>query len=186
MEEIIKNLVEKISSYNIWNNLFPGIVFCSIVERTTRIILSTGEIWKDLFIYYFAGMIISRIGSNFIEKILKSIEVRNKKTKQKEKFLKFAPYGDYIEASEANSFIKVLNETNNTYRTIIAMLVVVMGSRMYDWLLYDLISGLGIAGNNSIFLIGCLVLTMLFIHSYKKQTDYIKARVEKYVKEKNR
>ena len=70
MEEIIKNLVEKISSYNIWNNLFPGIVFCSIVERTTRIILSTGEIWKDLFIYYFAGMIISRIGSNFIEKIL--------------------------------------------------------------------------------------------------------------------
>lgn len=27
MEEIIKNLVEKISSYNIWNNLFPGIVF---------------------------------------------------------------------------------------------------------------------------------------------------------------
>lgn len=135
MEEIIKNLVEKISSYNIWNNLFPGIVFCSIVERTTRIILSTGEIWKDLFIYYFAGMIISRIGSNFIEKILKSIEVRNKKTKQKEKFLKFAPYGDYIEASEANSFIKVLNETNNTYRTIIAMLVVVMGARMYDWLL---------------------------------------------------
>ena len=107
MEDIIKNLVEKISSYDILNNLFPGVIFCSIVERTTRITFSTGEIWEDLFLYYFAGMIISRIGSIFIEKILKSIKVRNKKTKEKDKFLKFAPYGDYIEASEANSFIKV-------------------------------------------------------------------------------
>ena len=184
MEDIIKNLVEKISSYDILNNLFPGVIFCSIVERTTRITFSTGEIWEDLFLYYFAGMIISRIGSIFIEKILKSITVRNKKTKEKDKFLKFAPYGDYIEASEANSFIKVLNETNNTYRTIIAMLVVVMGAKLYDWLLYDLIDDLGVAGSNSDFLIACLLITMLFIHSYKKQTDYIRGRVEKYVKSK--
>ena len=184
MEDIIKNLVEKISSYDILNNLFPGVIFCSIVERTTRITFSTGEIWEDLFLYYFAGMIISRIGSIFIEKILKSIKVRNKKTKEKDKFLKFAPYGDYIEASEANSFIKVLNETNNTSRTIIAMLVVVMGAKLYDWLLYDLIDDLGVAGSNSVFLIACLLITMLFIHSYKKQTDYIRGRVEKYVKSK--
>ena len=86
MEDIIKNLVEKISSYDILNNLFPGVIFCSIVERTTRITFSTGEIWEDLFLYYFAGMIISRIGSIFIEKILKSIKVRNKKTKEKINF----------------------------------------------------------------------------------------------------
>lgn len=46
MEDIIKNLVEKISSYDILNNLFPGVIFCSIVERTTRITFSTGEIWE--------------------------------------------------------------------------------------------------------------------------------------------
>lgn len=79
---------------------------------------------------------------------------------------------------------KVLNETNNTYRTIIAMLVVVMGAKLYDWLLYDLIDDLGVAGSNSVFLIACLLITMLFIHSYKKQTDYIRGRVEKYVKSK--
>ena len=181
MEEVVKNLIGKISSYDILNNLFPGIIFCSIVERTTRITFSTGEIWKNLFLYYFAGMIISRIGSILIEKILKSIKVCNKKTKEKEKFLKFAPYGDYIEASEANPFISVLNETNNIYRTIIAMLVVVMAVKLYDWLLYDLINDLGIVGCNSAFLIVCLLITMLFIHSYKKQTDYIRGRVEKYV-----
>lgn len=184
MEGIVKNLIEKISSYDILNNLFPGIIFCSIVERTTRITFSAGEIWENLFLYYFAGMIISRIGSIFIEKILKSIEVRNKMTKEKEKFLQFAPYSDYIEASEANSFIKVLNETNNTYRTIIAMLAVVMGANLYDWLLYDLINDLGAAGSNSVFIIACLLLTILFIYSYKKQTDYIRGRVEKYIKPK--
>ena len=73
MEDIIKNLVEKISSYDILNNLFPGVIFCSIVERTTRITFSTGEIWEDLFLYYFAGMIISRIGSCIFRRICASV-----------------------------------------------------------------------------------------------------------------
>lgn len=183
MEDIIKNLVEKISSYDILNNLFPGVIFCSIVERTTRLHFLLERLGGFVFIL-FCRNDYKPYGSIFIEKILKSIKVRNKKTKEKDKFLKFAPYGDYIEASEANSFIKVLNETNNTYRTIIAMLVVVMGAKLYDWLLYDLIDDLGVAGSNSVFLIACLLITMLFIHSYKKQTDYIRGRVEKYVKSK--
>lgn len=60
------------------------------------------------------------------------------------------------------------------------MLVAVMGAKLYDWFLYDL----GILGNNSFFLIVCLLLITLFMHSYKKQTDYIRGRVEKYVKSK--
>ena len=42
MKDVTKNLVEKNSSYNIFNNLFPGIIFCGIVEKTTRISFSTG------------------------------------------------------------------------------------------------------------------------------------------------
>ena len=33
MEDVIKSLAEKISSYDILNNLFPGIIFCSIIEN---------------------------------------------------------------------------------------------------------------------------------------------------------
>lgn len=95
MEDITKNMVDKISSYNIFNNLFPGIIFCSIVERTTRFSVSTGEIWEKLFVYYFVGMIISRIGSILIEKALKSIKVRNKNTKEIECFIDGAPQCDY-------------------------------------------------------------------------------------------
>ena len=68
MEDIIKKKKKKISSYDILNNLFPGVIFCSIMGRTTRITFSTGEIWEDLFLYYFAGMIISRIGSILLKK----------------------------------------------------------------------------------------------------------------------
>lgn len=185
MEEIGKNLIEKISSYDILNNLLPGILFCSIVKNTTRILFFTGEIWEKLFIYYFVGMIINRIGSIYIEKILISIKTRNKNTKAKEKFIKFAPYSDYIEASENMSFIKILNETNNTYRTIIALFVAVICTKLYDWFLYDMINNFGVVGSNIVFLIICLLIIMLFIRSYKKQTDYIRKRVEKYVKSKS-
>ena len=64
------------------------------------------------------------------------------------------------------------------------MLIAVMGAKLYDWFLYDLINDFGILGNNSAFLIVCLLILTLFIHSYKKQTDYIRGRVEKYVKSK--
>ncbi len=124
-------------------------------------------------------MIISRIGSIFIEKWLKTIKVKNRKTNNKEPFLKFAPYDKYIDASENDPFIIVLNETNNMYRTIVSMVILIMVLKLYDWLIYDLIQYLGQVGNNLVFVMICLIVIILFIHSYKKQTDYIRSRVEK-------
>lgn len=125
-------------------------------------------------------MIISRIGSIFIEKWLRTIKVKNRKTNNKEPFLKFAPYDRYVDASENDSFIKTLNETNNIYRTIIAMVISIMAVKLYDWLIYDLVQCLGKVGNNLVFVIFCLIVIILFIYSYKKQTDYIRSRVEKH------
>lgn len=180
MEELLKNITEKISSYNILNNLFPGIVFCHIVDQSTRFSFVHDNILENLFIYYFVGMIISRIGSIFVEKWLRTIKIKNKKTKNKEPLLKFAPYDKYVDASENNTFIKTLSETNNTYRTIIAMVILILGVKLYDWFIYDVIQLLGEMGNNIVFVIICLVTIILFIYSYKKQTDYIRSRVEKY------
>lgn len=184
MEEIAKSVVDKITSYNIFNNFFPGIIFCYIVRHTTRFNFATGEIWEKLFIYYLIGMIISRIGSILIEKILKSIKVKNKETKKKEPFLKFEEYEDYVEASENSPFIKTLNESNNAYRTIISVFVMVIIVKLYDWLLYDLIDQSGAVGNNIVFIIVCILVTTIFVFSYRKQTTYISSRVNKYVSEK--
>ncbi|HBQ8024382.1 TPA: phosphohistidine phosphatase, partial [Klebsiella aerogenes] len=78
-------LWEKISSYNIFNNLFPGALFVYLLERSTKVMLSTDDIIKNIVLYYFAGLIIGRIGSIIVEPLLKTI-----------KLVKFTPYPEYI------------------------------------------------------------------------------------------
>jgi hypothetical protein len=63
--------MEKISSYNIFNNLFPAL-FVYLLERSTKVILSTDDIVKNIVLYYFAGLIIGRVGSIIIEPLLKN------------------------------------------------------------------------------------------------------------------
>lgn len=186
MEDIVKNVIDKVSSYNIFNNFFPGIIFCYIVENFTRFSFGNGEVWEKLFLYYFIGTIISRMGSIIVEKLLKSIKVKNKKSKIKEPFLKFALYSDYVEASENDAFIKTLNETNNMYRTIIAVLIAITGVKLYEWLLCDFINRWGRLGHDIMFISVCILIIVLFIHSYRKQTAYIKSRVEKYIDSKQK
>lgn len=184
MQELVQVIIEKISAYDIFNNFLPGIVFCYITKRVTRFTFSDGEILERLFIYYFIGLIISRIGSLCVEKILKSIQINNKMTRTKEPFLKFAPYSDYIEASKRDSIIKELNEKNNVYRTSIVTLIAIIIVKIYDWLLYDIVKNICDGGNKIIFLVLCIIFIIVFIFSYKKQTDYIRNRVEKCINQK--
>ena len=178
MDEIVKNVIEKVSSYHIFNYFFPGIIFCWLIDKVTRVSISTGEVWKDIFIYYFVGMTISRIGSIYIEAALRSVKITNKDRK-KEPFLNFIPYGDYITASKKDGFIKTLNEMNNTYRTLLTVFIVATGVKLYDIFFYDMVQGFGDIGNSVSLLILFLLTIILFVNSYRKQTDYIKKRVEK-------
>ena len=179
MEEIVKSISDKISSYNIFNNLFPGIIFCSVLTNATRFSLATDNILEQLFIWYFTGMIISRIGSIFVESSLKKIKFKKKP------YLVFADYKQYIAASEAKPFIATLSETNNTYRTIIALLISLGVVYLYDIFFFDWISEKCAIGNKLTVVIVGVLLIILFVKSYKKQTDYVRQQVEKYVNEQN-
>ena len=163
MEEILKSISEKISSYNIFNNLFPGIIFCSVMTKITR--------------FNFATDTISRIGSIFVEDTLKKIKIKGKP------YLVFADYKQYTTASEANPFIATLSETNNTYRTTISLLICIGAFYFYDSFIYDWIIKKCAVGNKLVALVGGVFLIILFIKSYKKQTEYVKKQVEKYMNE---
>ncbi len=179
MEDVFKCAVEKISSYHILNYFFPGIIFCWLIDTTTRLSVSTGEIWKDIFIYYFWGMTISRIGSICIKAMLQLIKISNKNAQKKEPFLNFAPYTDYIAASKNDDFIKTLNEVNNTYRTLLSVFVVATGAKIYDSFFYDKVQEFGDIGNDLSLLIVFLLMIILFAYSYRKQTNFIRKRIEK-------
>ena len=67
----MKELLDKLSSYNIFNYLLPGILFSVLASKTTELNLIQIDIILGVFVYYFIGLIISRIGSLIIEPILK-------------------------------------------------------------------------------------------------------------------
>lgn len=188
MEDICKSIVDKISSYDVFNNFFPGIIFCYLVEYITRFSFVTGlELWEKLFVYYFWGMVIGRFGSVVIEKVLtEKIKVRNKTTHQKESFLIFAPYDKYAEAAEKKPFIEKLSEKNNTYRTLTAVCALVILVKLYDSFLYERIHKLGVETDSLILLFVLVLLFVLFVGSYRKQTNYIRKRVEKYFIDKEK
>ena len=93
---------------------------------------------------------------------------------RKTKILNFCKYSNYIEASQKDSIIKNLSETNNLYRVIIATFLVLLVEKLYIFLA-EKFTWL----NDWFYLIISVLLIVLFIFSYRKQTNYIKQRVDK-------
>ena len=154
-------LLDKLTSYNLFNNLLPGVVFISLAEVTTTYVLTTGELIVDAFIYYFAGMVISRVGSLIIKPLLELVG-----------FLQSAEYKDFVLASQKDPKLEILSETNNTYRTFCAVflcLPILKGfsslSAYYPWL----------DRNSSWILI--VILLLMFLFSYRQQTNYVVKRI---------
>jgi len=152
----MNEFLKKISSYNIFNYLLPGIIFVILIQSFTNYEIIQEDIIIGVFLYYFIGLIISRFGSLIIEPFLKWI-----------KFLKFSKYKDYIIASKNNNKIEILLEQSNMYRTFVSMFLLFFIVKIYELIgIWD----------KRIFLI---VLLFLFLGAYKKQTNYIRNRIDK-------
>ena len=159
----MKDLLDKLSSYNIFNYLLPGTIFAGLGEKLTSYSFVQDNFLVGLFLYYFIGLIISRIGSLTVETFLKWI-----------KFVQFADYKDYTKASELDPKVELFSEQNNMYRTFCSLPIMLAFLKIYDELIKDSLPG-GAHTNDAIFLIGLLVL---FLFSYKKQTKYVVKRVK--------
>lgn len=122
---------------------------------------------------------MSRIGSVFIEETLKKLKIKN------EPYIKFTDYKQYVAASEAKPFIATLSEVNNTYRTLISVLFSLTTIYAYDTFIFDFITNLNPIGNKIVIIILGILLSLLFVKSYKKQTGYVKKQVEKYIDDTN-
>jgi F0F1-type ATP synthase assembly protein I len=162
-ENDMKEILDKLSSYNIFNYLLPGILFVAIAKYLTDYNFIQENVLIGAFLYYFIGMVVSRVGSLLIEPLLK-----------KTKFVKFADYSDFISASKKDEKIELLSEVNNTYRTITSMFVLLLLLKAYNFFdqRYHFYSGI------SLTVVSCLILLM-FLFAYRKQTAYITKRISK-------
>lgn len=158
----MKELLDKISSYNLFNYLFPGVIFCVIISNWSEINLIQKDIVTGAFLYYFVGLVISRIGSLIIEPFLKWL-----------KFVRFADYGDFVKVEKEDKKLEVLSETNNMYRTLIALFVLVLLAKTYltitnhfEW------------QNKVHWSVVSLGLLVMFLFAYRKQTKFITKRIK--------
>lgn len=161
----MEKILEKISSYHIFNYLIPGIVFAFLAKWYWDIPVIENNVFENLVLYYFCGMVISRIGSLIVEPICKKM-----------KWVKYANYSDFISASKKDNTIGLLSEENNVYRTIIACIFMLLVGKL----------SLYVASNVTIldFLkreIVLIMLGVLFILAYRKQTKYIRDRINKNI-----
>lgn len=158
----MQDIFEKISSYNLFNYLLPGVLFVTILEKFTAHSLTQENLVIGAFIYYFVGLVISRFGSLFIEPVLRKVS-----------FLKFGDHEDFVSASKNDPKIGTLSEASNMYRTFAAMFFLLMLVKVYEFVEYEFPV---IKEWNSYVLV--LLLLLMFLYSYRKQTQYITRRIK--------
>lgn len=161
MEELIK----KLEAYNIFNFLLPGIIYVYAMKYYIHINMIFDDIVQMSFVYYFIGLVISRIGSLIIEPMLKKIE-----------FVKFAHYSEYIKASNIDKKIENFSMDNNMFRTFISL----FSSILFIKMVYCIIRNIDMI-YKFVPTVIILLFIILFLFAYRKQTNYIKKRVESYI-----
>ena len=158
----MKDLLSKLSSYNLFNYLLPGIIFAVLASEFTHYSFIQQDIIIGLFLYYFIGLSVSRFGSLTIEPLLKRLS-----------FLKFSDYKDFIVASKKDEKLELLSEVNNTYRSLCSLFTLLLLLKLYEVVETKLPF---LAKWNVLILL--LVLLIIFLLSYRKQTEYITKRVD--------
>lgn len=162
MEQAMNELLSKLSSYNVFNYLLPGIVFAVLAGEIIHHPIVQADILTGAFLYYFVGLVVSRFGSLIIEPLLKGLS-----------FVEFADYKDFVSVSKKDPQLEVLSEVNNTYRTLASLFSLLLLLKLYVTLegKFPYLKGWDAA-------ILAVLLLVMFLFSYRKQTSYITKRIK--------
>lgn len=158
----MNEFLNKLSEYHFVQSLVPGMIFTYCSKMFYEINFLTDKPIYDFCVILIIGLIISRIGSIIVEPLLKKIKILN-----------FCNYSDYIKASQNDSTIEKLSETNNLYRVIIATFFILIVEKFY-FILSEKIVWLA----DWSYLLLSVLLIVLFVFSYRKQTNFIKQRIK--------
>ncbi len=166
----MKDIINKLSSYNLFNYLVPGVLFAVLIDAMTDYPLLMENLIIGFFVYYFVGLVVSRFGSLVIEPALRRV-----------KFLNFAEYSRFVAATKKDPKIDVLSETNNMYRTFSSLFVLTLLAKLYE-VVENTIAGLS---HWSPYILVVLLLVM-FALAYRKQSGYIVKRINSSMEDPER
>ena len=165
----MKEIMDRLSSYNIFNYLLPGVLLAVFGSRLTDFALLIENPFAAAFLYYFYGLVVSRIGSLLVEPILKRLG-----------YVSHSEYEQYVSASKSDDHILILSEVSNMYRTLSSLFLCLIVVISCEFLSKSI--GLTTWASNGIAL---AAFGALFAVSYVKQSAYVVSRIAVEAKAKN-
>lgn len=160
------DLINKISSYNLFNYLLPGALYVVSVNHFTRLQLPTDNLLESFFVCYFIGLVISRIGALVLNPCIKRLPW----------LPKGFPYPQFLEAEKNDPKICVLSQERNVYRTLIALGLSILASIGID-------EGLNRVHLSATWVFCILVglMTVLFLCAYVRQSGFLDKRMQRNI-----
>ncbi|MCD8056404.1 MAG: hypothetical protein LUE25_06830 [Clostridiales bacterium] len=161
METILKT----IDQYDIFNNFIPGAAYIFLVNQLYGKELTEG-ILDFLVASYIVGIIVSRFGSIAVEWIIKD----------KLKLVEPPVKNEFIDAEIKDPLKKItkLNMVATMYRSLLS--AVIMAGFTGLWIVVRTYIPVIKTFENTVIII---LLVILFTLSYRKQTNYVRNRVNK-------
>lgn len=158
----MNGVIEKLGSYQLLTNLLPGAFFTIAMKYFWGTSLPTNNMVEEILVYYFVGLVLSRIGSLTIEPLLKKFKV-----------IHYTAYPSYVKAAKADQKIDTLSEMNNYLRSLVTCVILLPLMKAFqvmalDWAWFSL-------GWRWILL---AVLILIFILSYRKQSSFVRSRID--------
>lgn len=164
-------IVEKISSYNIFNNVLPGYLFLIFGGNIIGVNLVKNDLFSMFLVAYFVGVVISRLSSIILEKRLDKILTLIYKKNKDKKFVKLS-YQEYVNASLLDEKIVIFNQDCNMYRSFCMLIIILLFLKILSLCnIFKKING------DFLYITLLILLLVLFIESYRKQNDYIVKRI---------
>lgn len=164
-------IVEKISSYNIFNNVLPGYLFLIFGGNIVGINFDK-DFLSMLIMAYFAGIVISRLSSIILEKILDKILTSIGEKRKDKEFVRLS-YQEYVIASKLDEKIVIFNQDCNMYRSFCMLIIILIFLKVLS--MYNIFNKIN---GNFLHIMLLILLLILFVESYRKQNNYIVKRVK--------
>ena len=159
----MNDFFNKLSSYNLFNNLLPGILYTILLNHFTNYEISQDNLLTNIFLYYFIGLTISRISSISVEPILKKF-----------KFVTFRDYHLFVKANKEDVKLDILLETNNKFRVLLTMVILIIFAKIFYSINYNIFK---FSENTQQYLL-LILIALIYLFAYRKQTNYVTKRID--------
>ena len=160
----MNNLFERIHSYDIFNCLYPGLLFCIFCDPNTQlkvIQLYDRSIVLAVVFCYAIGLFFDRLGALIVENfsrlvithvLCSNFYIRN--------------YEDFVKAKKSDKEIEILSEKNNLYRNMVALFLGIIIDNKFN------------GSEDSLEYIFYGLISIIFWISYFRQRKYIVKRID--------